>query len=87
MCVRGGTTGMNIFRNLYWNIFNLFLIVLAMITSYYLQSLIRLYANLGIINMFWICVRGGQLDLISSETYIKIYLTCVLIVLAMITSH
>ena len=87
MCVRGGQLEW-ISSEIYIEIYSTcFLIVLAMITSHYLQSLIRLYANLGIINMFWICVRGGQLDLISSETYIKIYLTCVLVVLAMITSH
>ena len=63
------------------------LVFLAMITSHNLQSLIRLYANLGIINNFKFASGGGQLDRISSEIYIEISSTCVLVVLAMLTSH
>ena len=63
------------------------LVFLAMITSHNLQSLIRLYANLGIINNLNLCQGGGQLDQISSEIYIEISSTCVLVVLAILTNH
>ena len=57
-----------------------------MITSHNLQSLIRLYANLGIIKSLNLRQGGGQLDRISSEIYIEISSTCGLVVLATLTS-